>query len=117
MEKHSVSKLIGAPPGYVGYEQRGMLTDKVSKHPYCLLLLDEIEKAHHDIWNVLLQIMDYGKLTDNNGRKANFTNAIIVMTSNCGAEELFKSSTGFLGNDSDLAELTVIEKTFSPELE
>jgi ATP-dependent Clp protease ATP-binding subunit ClpA len=95
MERHAVSRLIGAPPGYVGFDQGGLLTEAVIKHPYSVLLLDEIEKAHTDIFNILLQVMDYGTLTDNNGRKADFRNVIIIMTTNAGAEALSKSSIGF----------------------
>ncbi|MGL4996935.1 MAG: AAA family ATPase, partial [Deefgea sp.] len=95
MERHAVSRLIGAPPGYVGYEQGGLLTEAVNKHPYSILLLDEIEKAHPDIYNVLLQVMDHGTLTDNNGRKADFRNVVIIMTTNAGAEMLNKSAIGF----------------------
>ena len=91
MERHAVSRLIGAPPGYVGFDQGGQLTEAVTKHPYSVLLLDEIEKAHPDIFNILLQVMDHGTLTDNNGRKADFRNVIIIMTTNAGAEELSKS--------------------------
>src|SRR5258705_6976410 len=95
MERHAVSRLIGAPPGYVGFDQGGQLTEWVAKHPYSVVLLDEIEKAHPDIFNILLQVMDHGTLTDNNGRKADFRNVIIIMTTNAGAESLVKSSIGF----------------------
>jgi len=90
MERHSVARLIGSPPGYVGYEQGGLLTDKVDQHPHCILLLDEIEKAHPDIYNLLLQVMDYGKLTDNNGKTIDFRNVILIMTTNAGASDLAK---------------------------
>ena len=95
MERHAVSRLIGAPPGYVGFDQGGLLTEAVTKKPHCVLLLDEIEKAHPDIFNVLLQVMDHGTLTDNNGRKADFRNVIIIMTTNAGAETMSKSMIGF----------------------
>ena len=95
MERHAVSRLIGAPPGYVGFEQGGLMTEAITKQPYCVLLLDEIEKAHPDIFNILLQVMDHGTLTDNNGRKADFRNVTIIMTTNAGAENLSKSSIGF----------------------
>jgi ATP-dependent Clp protease ATP-binding subunit ClpA len=115
MERHSVSKLIGAPPGYVGFDQGGFLSEKVDKNPYAVLLIDEIEKAHPDVYNVLLQIMDYGKLTDQNGKKIDFRNIILIMTTNAGAEELQKSQIGFnksLNRDGDLDS---INKIFSPE--
>ena len=95
MERHTVSRLIGAPPGYVGYDQGGLLTEAVTKHPHAVLLLDEIEKAHPDIYNLLLQVMDHGTLTDNNGRKADFRNVILVMSTNAGAEQISRSSIGF----------------------
>ena len=95
MERHAVSRLIGAPPGYVGFDQGGLLTEAVTKHPYSVLLLDEIEKAHPDVFNILLQVMDHGTLTDNNGRKADFRNVMIIMTTNAGAAELSKTSMGF----------------------
>src|SRR3978361_507691 len=95
MERHTVSRLIGAPPGYVGFDQGGLLTDGVDQHPHCVLLLDEIEKAHPDLFNVLLQIMDHGKLTDHNGKQVDFRNVILIMTSNVGAMELQKSPIGF----------------------
>ncbi|MXR38153.1 ATP-dependent Clp protease ATP-binding subunit ClpA [Craterilacuibacter sinensis] len=115
MERHAVSRLIGAPPGYVGYEQGGQLTEAVNKHPYAVLLLDEIEKAHPDIFNVLLQVMDHGTLTDNNGRKADFRNVVIILTTNAGAESLSKPSLGF--TDSKVAgdEMADIKRLFSPE--
>ena len=94
-DSHAVSRLIGAPPGYVGFDQGGLLTEAVTKKPYCVLLLDEIEKAHPDIFNILLQVMDHGTLTDNNGRKADFRNVVIIMTTNAGATDLQKSSMGF----------------------
>lgn len=102
MEKHSVSKLIGAPPGYVGYDQGGALTDAVKKHPYCVLLLDEIEKAHPDIYNVLLQVFDYGKLTDAQGRVTDFRNVVIIMTTNAGAKDMEAGSIGFSKSGQNL---------------
>jgi ATP-dependent Clp protease ATP-binding subunit ClpA len=115
MERHAVSRLIGAPPGYVGFEQGGLLTEQVTKHPYAVLLLDEIEKAHPDIFNVLLQVMDHGTLTDNNGRKADFRNVVIIMTTNAGAESLSKSSIGFTGSKQAGDEMGDIKRLFSPE--
>ena len=115
MERHAVSRLIGAPPGYVGYDQGGLLTETVIKHPYSVLLLDEIEKAHTDIFNILLQVMDYGTLTDNNGRKADFRNVIIIMTTNAGAESLTKASIGFTKSKSVGDELADIKRLFTPE--
>ena len=95
MEPHSISRLIGAPPGYVGFDQGGLLTDSVDQHPYCVLLLDEIEKAHHDLYNILLQVMDHGKLTDHNGKSVDFRNVILIMTTNAGAADLAKPAIGF----------------------
>jgi ATP-dependent Clp protease ATP-binding subunit ClpA len=115
MERHAVSRLIGAPPGYVGYDQGGQLTESVTKHPFSVLLLDEIEKAHPDIFNILLQVMDNGTLTDNNGRKADFRNVIIVMTTNAGASELSKSSMGFTNAKQSGDEMADIKRMFSPE--
>ncbi len=115
MERHAVSRLIGAPPGYVGFEQGGLMTEAVNKHPYCVLLLDEIEKAHPDIFNVLLQVMDHGTLTDNNGRKADFRNATIIMTTNAGAENLSKSIMGFTNAKQAGDEQADIKRLFSPE--
>ena len=115
MEKHAVSRLIGAPPGYVGFDQGGMLTDGVDQHPHCVLLLDEMEKAHPDVYNILLQVMDHGKLTDHNGRSVDFRNVILIMTSNAGAMEMSKSAIGF-GRDRRTGEDTAaIERTFTPE--
>lgn len=114
MEPHSVSKLIGTPPGYVGFDQGGLLSDAVSKSPYSVILLDEIEKAHSDIYNLLLQVMDYGKLTDHSGRKINFSNSIVIMTSNLGADKVNKSSIGFANNTENPAHNEVV-KSFSPE--
>ncbi|WP_295623329.1 ATP-dependent Clp protease ATP-binding subunit ClpA [uncultured Nitrosomonas sp.] len=115
MERHAVSRLIGAPPGYVGYDQGGLLTEAVIKHPYSVLLLDEIEKAHSDIFNILLQVMDYGTLTDNNGRKADLRNVIIIMTTNAGSEALTKTSIGFTKSNSAGDELIDIKRLFTPE--
>ena len=115
MERHAVSRLIGAPPGYVGFDQGGLMTEAISKHPYSVLLLDEIEKAHPDIFNVLLQVMDHGTLTDNNGRKADFRNVVIVMTTNAGASELSKSSIGFTNDRRAGDELAEIKRMFTPE--
>ncbi|NDV14150.1 ATP-dependent Clp protease ATP-binding subunit ClpA [Crenobacter caeni] len=115
MERHAVSRLIGAPPGYVGFEQGGQLTEAINKHPYAVLLLDEIEKAHPDIFNVLLQVMDHGTLTDNNGRKADFRNVVLIMTTNAGAESLSKPSLGFTANKAAGDEMADIKRLFSPE--
>jgi ATP-dependent Clp protease ATP-binding subunit ClpA len=115
MERHAVSRLIGAPPGYVGFEQGGLMTEAVNKHPYCVILLDEIEKAHPDIFNVLLQVMDHGALTDNNGRKADFRNATIIMTTNAGAENLSKTNMGFTSAKQAGDEQADIKRLFSPE--
>ena len=115
MERHAVSRLIGAPPGYVGFEQGGLMTEQITKHPYCVLLLDEIEKAHPDIFNVLLQVMDHGTLTDNNGRKADFRNVILVMTTNAGAETLNKSTIGFTTSRESGDEMGEIKRMFTPE--
>ncbi|MDO9052273.1 MAG: ATP-dependent Clp protease ATP-binding subunit ClpA [Methylotenera sp.] len=115
MERHAVSRLIGAPPGYVGFEQGGLMTEAITKHPYCVLLLDEIEKAHPDIFNILLQVMDHGTLTDNNGRKADFRNVTIIMTTNAGAESLSKSSMGFTTTKQTGDEQADIKRLFSPE--
>ena len=115
MERHAVSRLIGAPPGYVGFEQGGLLTEAVTKKPYCVLLLDEIEKAHPDIFNILLQVMDHGALTDNNGRKADFRNVVIIMTTNAGAADLQKSSMGFTSTKQSGDEMAEIKRLFTPE--
>jgi len=115
MERHAVSRLIGAPPGYIGFDQGGQLTEAITKHPYSVLLLDEIEKAHPDIFNILLQVMDHGTLTDNNGRKADFRNVIIIMTTNAGAEVLSKASIGFTDNKQMGDELESIKRMFTPE--
>ncbi|MCG6974926.1 MAG: ATP-dependent Clp protease ATP-binding subunit ClpA [Acidiferrobacterales bacterium] len=115
MERHTVSRLIGAPPGYVGFDQGGLLTDAVNKHPHAVLLLDEIEKAHGDVFNLLLQVMDHGTLTDNNGRKADFRNVIIVMTTNAGAAQIGRASMGFTHQDHTGDEMQEINRIFSPE--
>ena len=115
MEKHSVSRLIGAPPGYVGYEQGGLLTDSVNQKPHSIVLLDEIEKAHPDIFNILLQIMDHGVLTDSNGRKIDFRNILLIMTTNAGAEQMSRSSMGFTNQDHTKDSIYELEKIFSPE--
>ena len=115
MERHTASRLIGAPPGYVGFDQGGLLTDGVTKHPHSVLLLDEIEKAHPDVFNLLLQVMDHGTLTDNNGRKADFRNVILIMTSNAGAEALNKRTVGFTTQDNSTDGMEVLRRTFTPE--
>ena len=115
MERHAVSRLIGAPPGYVGFDQGGLLTEAISKKPHAVLLLDEIEKAHPDVFNVLLQVMDHGTLTDNNGRKADFRNVVIVMTTNAGAETMNKSSIGFMNSREQGDEMADIKRLFTPE--
>ena len=115
MERHAVARLIGAPPGYVGFEQGGLLTEAINKQPHCVLLLDEIEKAHPDIYNVLLQVMDHGKLTDNNGKSADFRNVVLIMTTNAGAESLSKPSVGFTGKRERGDEMKAIQQHFTPE--
>ncbi|GAA6138846.1 ATP-dependent Clp protease ATP-binding subunit ClpA [Arenicella sp. 4NH20-0111] len=115
MERHTVSRLIGAPPGYVGFDQGGLLTDGINKHPHAVLLLDEIEKAHPDVFNLLLQVMDHGTLTDNNGRKADFRNVIIVMTTNAGAVQVARNSLGFTSQDNSSDDSEAINKLFTPE--
>ncbi len=115
MERHAVSRLIGAPPGYVGFDQGGLLTEAITKQPYSVLLLDEIEKAHPDIFNILLQVMDHGTLTDNNGRKADFRNTVIIMTTNAGAAELSKVSMGFTASRAVGDEMAEIKRMFTPE--
>lgn len=115
MEKHTVSRLIGAPPGYVGYDQGGLLTEAMNKHPHCVLLLDEIEKAHPDVFNLLLQVMDHGTLTDTNGRQADFRHVILVMTSNAGAQEISRNSMGFSPQDNSHDGENVLKRQFSPE--
>ena len=115
MERHTVSRLIGAPPGYVGFDQGGLMTEAITKNPHAVLLLDEIEKAHPDVFNLLLQVMDYGTLTDNNGRKADFRNVIIVMTTNAGAENVARSSVGFVEQDHSTDDMEAIKRMFTPE--
>jgi ATP-dependent Clp protease ATP-binding subunit ClpA len=115
MERHAVSRMIGAPPGYVGFDQGGLLTEAITKKPHAVLLLDEIEKAHPDIFNILLQVMDHGTLTDNNGRKADFRNVIIIMTTNAGAADLQKRSIGFSDNRQMGDEMVEIKRVFTPE--
>jgi len=119
MERHSVSRLIGSPPGYVGFEQGGLMTDKIDQHPHCVLLMDEIEKAHPDLFNILLQVMDYGKLTDNNGKEIDFRNVILIMTTNAGAADMAKTPIGFgreIGDSLEsYADNEAITKTFAPE--
>lgn len=115
MERHAVSRLIGAPPGYVGFDQGGLLTEAINKQPHCVLLLDEIEKAHPDIFNILLQVMDHGTLTDNNGRKADFRNVVVIMTTNAGAEALNKVQIGFTKTSSTGDEMADIKRMFTPE--
>ena len=115
MERHTVSRLIGAPPGYVGFDQGGLLTEAVSKNPHCVVLLDEIEKAHPEVFNLLLQVMDHGTLTDNNGRKADFRNVILVMTTNAGAREMSRQSIGFTKQDHSSDGMALIDKMFTPE--
>ena len=115
MERHTVSRLIGAPPGYVGFDQGGLMTEAITKHPHCVLLLDEIEKAHPDVFNLLLQVMDHGTLTDNNGRKADFRHVIIVMTTNAGAQEMSRPSIGFMHTDNASDGMEAIRRLFTPE--
>jgi ATP-dependent Clp protease ATP-binding subunit ClpA len=115
MERHTVSRLIGAPPGYVGFDQGGLMTEAITKHPHCVLLLDEIEKAHPDVFNLLLQVLDHGTLTDNNGRKADFRHVIIVMTTNAGAQEMSRPSIGFMHTDNTSDGMEAIRRLFTPE--
>ncbi len=115
MERHTVSRLIGAPPGYVGFDQGGLLTEAIAKHPHCVLLLDEIEKAHPDVFNLLLQVMDHGTLTDNNGRKADFRHVVIVMTTNAGAAEMSRSPVGFVAQDNAPDGMEAVRRLFAPE--
>ena len=115
MERHTVSRLIGAPPGYVGFDQGGLLTEAINKQPHCVLLLDEIEKAHPDVFNLLLQVMDHGTLTDNNGRRADFRNVILIMTTNAGAEAMNKTNIGFANAKTSGDEMADIKRMFSPE--
>ena len=115
MERHTVSRLIGAPPGYVGFDQGGLLTEAVTQTPHCVLLLDEIEKAHPEVFNILLQVMDNGTLTDNNGRKTDFRNVVLVMTTNAGAEQISRGSIGFTKQDHSSDGMGAIKRLFSPE--
>ncbi len=115
MEAHTVSRLIGAPPGYVGFDQGGLLTDAIRKTPHAVLLLDEIEKAHPNLFNILLQVMDHATLTDNNGRKADFRNVILIMTTNAGAQEMAAAAIGFGGRSNADKGAKAIERLFSPE--
>ena len=115
MERHTVSRLIGAPPGYIGFDQGGLLTDAVNKHPHSVLLLDEMEKAHPDVFNLMLQVMDHGTLTDTNGRQTDFRNVILVMTTNAGADRISRPSVGFTQQDHTSDAMEVIKRTFSPE--
>ncbi|HZD89138.1 MAG TPA: AAA family ATPase, partial [Pseudolabrys sp.] len=115
MERHTVSRLIGAPPGYVGFDQGGLLTDGVDQHPHCVLLLDEIEKAHPDLFNVLLQVMDHGKLTDHNGKSVDFRNVILIMTTNAGAADMAKSAYGFTRTKREGDDQEAISRMFTPE--
>jgi ATP-dependent Clp protease ATP-binding subunit ClpA len=115
MERHTVSRLIGAPPGYVGFDQGGLLTDGVDQHPHCVLLLDEIEKAHPDLFNVLLQIMDHGKLTDHNGKQVDFRNVILIMTTNAGASDMAKAAFGFTRSKREGDDMEAINRLFAPE--
>src|SRR5690606_27359171 len=115
MERHTVSRLIGAPPGYVGYDEGGLLTDGVDQHPHCVLLLDEIEKAHPDLYNILLQVMDNGALTDANGRKVDFRNVVVIMTTNAGASDAAKNSIGFGRGKKDEEQEEALKRMFTPE--
>ncbi|MAM70534.1 MAG: ATP-dependent Clp protease ATP-binding subunit ClpA [Gammaproteobacteria bacterium] len=115
MERHTVSRLIGAPPGYVGFDQGGLLTEEVTKHPHCVLLLDEIEKAHPDVFNLLLQVMDHGTLTDNNGRATDFRNVVLIMTTNAGAQEMSRNSIGFTMQDHSTDGMEILKRMFTPE--
>ena len=115
MERHTVSRLLGAPPGYVGFEQGGLLTDAIDQHPHCVLLLDEIEKAHPDLYNILLQVMDHGKLTDHNGKQINFRNVILIMTTNAGADEMAKAAFGFTRSKREGDDVEAINRMFAPE--
>jgi ATP-dependent Clp protease ATP-binding subunit ClpA len=115
MERHSISRLIGAPPGYVGFDQGGLLTDAVDQNPHCVLLLDEIEKAHVDLYNILLQVMDHGKLTDHNGKVIDFRNVILIMTTNAGAADLAKPAIGFVRDKREGEDSDAINKMFTPE--
>ena len=115
MERHTVSRLIGAPPGYVGFDQGGLLTDAIDQHPHCVLLLDEIEKAHPDLFNILLQVMDHGKLTDHSGKQIDFRNVILIMTTNAGAQDLAKAAFGFHQSKREGDDKEAIDRLFAPE--
>ena len=115
MERHTVSRLIGAPPGYVGFDQGGLLTDGIDQHPHCVLLLDEIEKAHPDLFNILLQVMDHGKLTDHNGKQVDFRNVIIIMTTNAGAADMARPAYGFTRTKREGDDTEAVNKLFAPE--
>ena len=115
MERHTVSRLIGAPPGYIGFDQGGLLTDAIDQHPHQVLLLDEIEKAHPDLYNILLQVMDYGKLTDHNGKSVDFRNVILIMTTNAGAADMAKSTIGFEREERIGEDTEAVNRTFTPE--
>jgi ATP-dependent Clp protease ATP-binding subunit ClpA len=115
MERHSVSRLIGAPPGYVGYDQGGLLTDAIDQHPHCVLLLDEIEKAHPDLFNILLQVMDNGRLTDHHGKTVDFRNVVLIMTTNAGASDMARNSIGFGAGTKEDAQDEAVKKMFAPE--
>jgi ATP-dependent Clp protease ATP-binding subunit ClpA len=115
MERHTVSRLLGAPPGYVGFDQGGLLTDAIDQHPHCVLLLDEIEKAHPDLFNILLQVMDHGKLTDHTGKQIDFRNVILIMTTNAGAADMAKSSFGFHRGKREGEDIEAVNKLFAPE--
>ena len=115
MERHTVSRLIGAPPGYVGFDQGGLLTDAIDQHPHCVLLLDEIEKAHPDLFNILLQVMDHGKLTDHSGKQISFRNVILIMTTNAGAQDMAKAAFGFHRSKREGDDTEAIDRLFAPE--
>ncbi|TIU77272.1 MAG: ATP-dependent Clp protease ATP-binding subunit ClpA, partial [Mesorhizobium sp.] len=115
MERHTVSRLIGAPPGYVGFDQGGLLTDGVDQHPHCVLLLDEVEKAHPDLFNILLQVMDHGKLTDHNGKQIDFRNVILIMTTNAGASDAQRAAIGFGSTKREGDDVEAINRLFTPE--
>jgi len=115
MERHTVSRLIGAPPGYVGFDQGGLLTDGVDQHPHCVLLLDEVEKAHPDLFNILLQVMDHGKLTDHNGKQIDFRNVILIMTTNAGASDMARAAIGFGSTKREGDDVEAINRLFTPE--
>src|SRR6201987_189976 len=115
MERHTVSRLIGAPPGYVGFDQGGLLTDAIDQHPHCVLLLDEIEKAHPDLYNILLQVMDHGKLTDHSGKSVDFRNVILIMTTNAGAADMARAAYGFTRSKREGEDMEAISRMFAPE--